>query len=283
MKKQLIVKKDNALINAAYTLTLAEQRLILLSVALAAEDADKLRHTAIHAHEYANRFNVTNATAYEALSDASAQLFERYFTYQQKTEKGAIKHVKSRWVQKVAYLKSEGTIEITFADDVVPLLCELKSRFTAYNLEAVSNLTSTHAIRLYELLIAWKSTGKTPKISIEDLRLRLGLKDGEYGRMTDFKRWVLDSAIKQINAHSDIQADYEQHKTGRKITAFSFTFEQKQAPNRDPDTYDFINGKADSEKPKRKKITKAEAEKMAWPGESYQELYKRLSSKYIIV
>lgn len=282
-EKKLVVKKDNALINAAYTLTLAEQRLILLSVALAAEDADKLRHTAIHAHEYANRFNVTNATAYEALSDASAQLFERYFTYQQKTEKGAIKHVKSRWVQKVAYLKSEGTIEITFADDVVPLLCELKSRFTAYNLEAVSNLTSTHAIRLYELLIAWLSIGKTPKISTEELRLKLGVAEHEYKQMNDFKKRVLNIALKQINAHSDIQADYEQHKTGRKITAFSFTFEQKQAPNRDPDTVDFINGKPDNDKPKRQKIKKSEAEKMAAPGESWEELYRRLSSKYIIV
>lgn len=278
-----MIKKDNALINAAYTLTLAEQRLILLAVALAAEDADKLRRTSIHAHEYAQRFNVTNNTAYEALNDASEQLFERYFTYQQKTKSGAVKSVKSRWVQKVAYIKDEGAIEITFADDVVPLLCELKNRFTVYNLEAVAELTSVHAIRLYELVIAWRSQGKTPKISIEDLRQKLGVLPDEYKLMHNFKQRVFNVAIEQINEHSDIVLSYEQHKTGRKITAFSFTFEQKQAPNRDPDTIDFINGKADSDKPKRQKIKKSEAEAMAWPGETYQELYKRLSREYIIV
>ena len=41
---------------------------------------------------------------------------------------------------------------------------------------------------------------------------------------------VLDRAIKQINQHTDITVKYEQHKTGRKITAMSFTFKQKAAP-----------------------------------------------------
>jgi plasmid replication initiation protein len=37
----------------------------------------------------------------------------------------------------------------------------------------------------------------------------------------------LDVAVSQINDHTDIKATYEQHKTGRTITGFSFKFKQK--------------------------------------------------------
>lgn len=226
--KKLVVKKDNALINAAYTLTLVEQRLILLAVAEAAGNSEKLRHTEIYALDYASRFNVKNNVAYEALNDASNQLFERYFSYQKITEKGNVENVKSRWVQSVAYVKNEGTIKIKFADDVLPLLCELKNRFTMYNLEQVSGLTSVYAIRLYELLISWKSTGKTPVYELENFRQKLGIEPNEYKQMRNFKARVLDAAINQINEHSDIIVSYEQFKKGRRITGFSFAFEYKK-------------------------------------------------------
>lgn len=280
MKNKLVVKKDNALINAAYTLTLAEQRLILLAVATAGGQKDDLTSLTIHARDYAEQYKLSPWAAYKALQEATESLFERRITfYEKKGEKRTV----TRWVSHVSYIEGEGMIELSFAPKVQPLLCELQSRFTAYNLEAVSELTSAHAIRLYEILIAWQSVGKTPKISIEELRLKLGVAEHEYKQMNNFKARVLDAAIKQINEHTDITAEYQQHKKGRRIAAFSFRFEQKPQPNRDPNTIDFINGKADSEKPKRKKITKAEAEKMAWVGESWNDLYRRLSSEYIIV
>lgn len=274
MSKQLTVKKDNALINASYTLTLAEQRLILLAVAEADEVPEKLKNTVIYAKDYARRFNVSPQTAYEALNVASNQLFDRYFSYQRKTELGGMEYAKNRWVQGVAYAKREGRIRIKFADDVLPFLCELKNRFTVYNLEAVAELTSVHAIRLYELLIAWRSVGKTPQIKLTDLREQLGIEPDEYTRMTDFKRRVLDNAIKQINKSSDIKVTYEQHKSGRAITGFSFTFAPKTQSS----------GVTNNEEPKKKrqKITKAQAEQMAWPGEEWPELLSRLGKKYIV-
>lgn len=277
-----MIKKDNALINAAYTLTLAEQRLILLAVAEASGDMEKLKHVTIHAADYAQRFNITKWSAYEALNSASDQLFNRYFRYQEKTKNGSFSHIKTRWVQSIGYIKDEGVIKVKFADDVLPFLCELKNRFTIYSIEAIAGLKSTYSIRLYEVLIAWKNSGKTPVISLDNLRLRLGLEAHEYERMTDFKRRVLDAAIKQINENSDINASYEQQKSGRKITGFIFHLDAKEKPSHVANNIDFISGKPDKDKTKRQKIKKSDAEKMARPGETYEDLYKRLSSKYII-
>ena len=49
-----------------------------------------------------------------------------------------------------------------FSFDLVPLIAVLEKQFTSYELEKVSNLTSVYAVRLYEMLIAWRSVGQTP-------------------------------------------------------------------------------------------------------------------------
>lgn len=283
LKKQ-IVKKSNALINASYTITLAEQRLILLAIARAKGDLANVEDLTVYAGDYAEQWGVSLPTAYEALQHAATQLFERRFTFQQETAKG-LKTTVSRWVSHVAYLEGESTVELAFAPHVRPLLCDLKEKFTHYALEQIADLNSVHAVRLYELLISWRSTGKTPVMEVAELRQRLGIEEKEYPRMTDFKRRVLDYAINQINEHTDITASYEQHKRGRRIVGFEFKFEMKRR-DRDPDTVDWVNGKPDAapseEKPKRKVISKKQAEAMAGLGETYPELYRRLSRDYII-
>src|SRR5690606_21735570 len=99
---------------------------------------------------------------------------------------------------------------------------------TKYELQQVSQLTSAYAVRLYELLIAWRSTGKTPVIELADFRKRIGILEIEYKRMERFKTSVLELAINQINEHTDINVAYEQHKKGRSIVGFSFNFSQKE-------------------------------------------------------
>ncbi|MCT9342549.1 replication initiation protein, partial [Acinetobacter baumannii] len=139
-----------------------------------------------------------------------------------------------------------------FSDDVEPLITNLEKHFTSYELEQVSNLTSVYAIRLYELLIAWRSTGKVAMIGLDELRSKLGIEPHEYKRMGQFKEKVLHLAIEQINDHTDIKADYEQHKKGRSIVGFSFSFKQKTKPKpvkqqRDPDTLDMFCDMSDAQ------------------------------------
>ena len=97
-------------------------------------------------------------------------------------------------------------------------------------MEQVSRLNSAYAVRLYELLIAWRSTGKTPVIELQDFRKKMGVLDSEYTRSDNFKKWVLEKPIEQINANTDIVVKYEQHKKGKLIHGFSFRFKQKAQP-----------------------------------------------------
>ena len=255
MKTELIVK-DNALINASYNLDLVEQRLILLAIIEARESGKGINANdplTVHAESYINQFGVHRNTAYQALKDACDSLFARQFSYQSLSEKGNVINHKSRWVSEVAYIDNEAVVRLIFSPAIVPLITRLEEQFTKYEIQQISNLTSAYAVRLYEILIAWRSTGKTPLINMHDFRQKIGVLDPEYKRMYDFKKYVLDIALKQVNEHTDITAKVEQHKTGRSITGFSFNFKQKKSAakslenKRDLDTIDLFSKMTDKQ------------------------------------
>ena len=182
----------------------------------------------VHAESYINQFKVEKHTAYQALKDACKDLFARQFSYQQRSAKGNTTNMTSRWISQIGYTENEATVQLVFAPAVVPLITRLEEQFTKYDIEQISSLSSAYAVRLYELLICWRTTGKTPIIELGEFRKRIGVLDTEYQRMDVFKRGVLELALKQINEHTDITATYEQHKKGRLITGFSFKFKQKK-------------------------------------------------------
>lgn len=229
--KKLIVK-DNALIEASYALDAVEQRILLLAVLASRQQRQpKGNKVKIHAHEYMNTFGVERHASYEALRNGAKGLFEAKFQYQKiDDETGTVGFAESRWVESAVYFDKLATIELAFTSDVLPLIGELEKRFTQYEIEQIAGLQSRYAIRLYEMLVQWRSSGKTPEIPLQTLRNRLGLLDDEYSRMCDFKSRVVDMALKQINEHTDIKATYEQHKQGRLIVGFTFTFKEKPKP-----------------------------------------------------
>ena len=250
-----LVVKDNALINASYNLDLVEQRLILLAIVEARESGKGINANdplEVHAEGYINQFGVHRNTAYQALKDACNDLFARQFSYQKINERGNIENYRSRWVSEIGYVDNEAVVKLIFAPAIVPLITRLEEHFTKYELQQVSNLSSAYAVRLYELLIAWRSTGSTPAIELSDFRQRIGVLDTEYKRMERFKTSVLELAIKQINEHTDITVKYEQHKRGRSISGFSFTFKQKKKDNpsieRDPNTLDRFTKMTDAQR-----------------------------------
>ena len=226
-----LVVKDNALINASYNLDLVEQRLILLAIVEARDSGRGINANdplEVHAESYVNQFNVARQTAYQALKDACKDLFVRQFSYQEINKRGNVENVLSRWVSEIRYIDDEATVKLIFAPAIVPLITRLEEQFTKYELQQISNLSSAYAVRLYELLIAWRSTGQTPIIELAEFRKKIGVLDDEYTRMGNFKDRVLNLAIAQINEHTDINVQCQQHKKGRNISGFSFTFKLKK-------------------------------------------------------
>ncbi|MDR9777605.1 replication initiation protein RepM [Rhizobium hidalgonense] len=261
-----LVVKDNRLIEASYSLGLVEQRLVLLAIIGARETGEGVTPETlltVRAEDYAKHFGVERQTAYQALQEAVETLFNRRATVDvYDTRRGKMRPMVVRWVTAMQYEEQQACVTLRFGIEVVPLITRLEQNFTSYELQQIAGLKSAYAIRLYELLMQWKAAAKTPVFELQQFRNQLGV-GLEYSRIEAFKRRVLDVAVDQINAHTDITASYEQHKAGRTITGFSFKFKQK---------------KTDAVAPFAKKPKQPKKPTLAW-GTSENHLLKELQKK----
>ncbi|MFB6350058.1 RepB family plasmid replication initiator protein [Moraxella sp. ZJ142] len=226
-ERQLMVVKHNSLIEAAFRLSEAKQRLILLAILKAravtdSEEVLKRKVLMVYASDYMAVFDVKRNAAYQALKAACDGMMEDRFQYNYINERGkpAIGH--GSFVQHINYEESVGMIKLKFSEDIIPFLVALDRNFTQYDIRLVSQLEGIYAIRLYETLAKYKNFGKF-FISTEELRRRMGLQDFEYPRMFDFKKRVLDFALNQVNEFTDLAAQYTDKKSGRAIEGFWFT------------------------------------------------------------
>mgnify|MGYP000013370995 FL=1 len=228
MKNKLVVK-DNALIDASFNLSLIEQRLMLMGIVQARELGELTPSTPveIQALAYSKQYNVEETTAYKSLVSASKTLKLRYFSYRDRyKDQDAI--TIAGWVNRITYVKSSGTVVVYFSEEVIKMISRLEEQFTQYYLDQVSAFDSKYSIRLYELIVKWLEVGKTEKYEINDLRAKLGLNEKEYKTMSLFKVNVLDKAVDEVNAKSDLSIKYEQFRTGRSITHIQFKISQKR-------------------------------------------------------
>ena len=97
-----------------------------------------------------------------------------------------------------------------------------KNSWTKYQKEWIVNL-GTYGIIMLELVLS--SVDKKVKgfYTIEHLREKFNRNDS-YSMFSDFKIWVVDKAIKDIEKYTPIKIKYEKHKTGRAVTGLTFSY-----------------------------------------------------------
>jgi len=225
MTTNLIAYKSNALIEASYKLTLQEQRLLLMCIGrLNPQDETPNKKFQIAARDFYEAFpDIGLSNAERRLQEAIDRLAERWILLRCDAEQREI-----RWIQeKAKYFGGEGKIEIIFADSIMPYLTQLKGQFTKIVVKNVSALKRTYSIRIYELLMQFKSVGDR-LISIDDFRSILDL-DDKYSDFKILNRSVIKPALKELNEKSDLSVSVDTVKNGRKVVALHFRFmEDKQ-------------------------------------------------------
>lgn len=274
--KHLIVK-SNPLVEAKYDLTVNEQRLVLTSIAQVRRDSyitDQCTYS-VSASIWSELTGSNLNGVYEDLAAAAARLLDRKVEIYEEPNGGQRKPVKlvTHWVQSVRYIQEEGRVELRFAKDILPYLTELRRNFTMYRLENVTSMRSRYGIRLYEKLVQWDGAGERT-IPLGWLREVFCLED-RYPLVADLKKRVINPAVKDINECSDLHVDYEQKKVGRKVTDFVFYFGPKQQKKVSVGAPKSASGKYIYG------VSKADIEKYAKPGESYEEAALRLRSEQV--
>jgi plasmid replication initiation protein len=227
----------------------------------------------LSAKDFAKLFSVSDDRAYHALIEVTESLFNRYVVVDNPyPDRPRVKRLKMRWISSIEYLSDEGKISLCFSQKMLPYLSELKGQFTKYELKHIGNMTSIYGIRLYELLMQWKTTG-TRTIDIDWLKKKFELEEG-YERMFDFKKYVIDPAVKDINTHSNYQVSWEQRKTGRRVTHFTFIFIEKQ-----PVTPEKLKSIPKVKEKMYFGVAQSEIEKHARIGETYESAAIRLNEE----
>ena len=222
------VVKSNSLINASYQMDLSEHRLMLCAIVKTrgtAKGFDKDNPVEISAKEYAEYFSLDASNVYDMMKAAQDKLKRRTFDYSELYKGKYTEHVSEPIFARSSYVDKLGLIRLAFSESIRPLITELEGKFTEYELMQIKGLTSQYAIRLYELLIQWRSVGKVNEIPLDEFRLKLGVGKTDYERFFDLEKRVITVAIDQVKTHTDItEIKMEKHKNGRVIRGVSFTF-----------------------------------------------------------
>ena len=231
MKKSVLVVKSNRLIEASYRLGLNEQRIILYAICRCREEQKGLfpdEPVVITADAFAKQFpSIDKGHVYHQLKEAMDALYERSITlYETDDDTGLEQVSKTRWISKASYIDGAGRIKVVFTSDVIKYITRLEEEFTSYQLEKVGNMTSAHAVRIYELLTQHRDIGNRT-LNLVWLRETLQIAPDEYKLTANFVRKVIDIAVDQINKHSDLTVSYKSIKTGRAITDFAFKIKTK--------------------------------------------------------
>lgn len=119
-----------------------------------------------------------------------------------------------------------------YGQRIVTLTCTEEAKQIFFNIEAlgylryelknVLRLTSKHSYLLYLYLRKERYRGIW-EIELDELKRRLDIKSGTYNEFKYFNRDVLDKAIKEVSAKTDITYAYETIKRNKTVVAIRFS------------------------------------------------------------
>lgn len=216
----LIVYKDNQLVEASYKLTLIEQRLMIYCISKLNPEKPE-REQIIRVEDFIKQFSdVDKKSAYNQIKQAINLLGERWIKVKDP------KFVEEfRWISAKKYYSDEGSASISFSPEVMPYLCQLEKQFTKYQLRNISAFKRVYSIRLYELLTQYR-TLKSRIISVLDLRVAFQL-DNKFKVWKDLNKNVISPSVLEINEKSDLLIEYKLIKKGRAVDSIEFSIQEK--------------------------------------------------------
>lgn len=229
MKDNLVVK-SNDLVIATYTMTTKEKELLLACISQIdsrSDTADISKQTkfTVTVQEMKDLFYKSKSqdNAFRDLEQASNRLFDREVTIKLEGDKW----MRTRFVSSVLFNPDSSEVTLAFAEDILPYLTQLKANFTKYKLIEITELSSIHAIRLYELIVMWVNQYQYSKqLDLDDFRYIMGVKD-KYKQFGQLRERVIETAINEINENTNYKVSIEYRKVKRTYVSLTLKFHKK--------------------------------------------------------
>jgi plasmid replication initiation protein len=221
--KDLLVKKSNKIINYKISeMTAIEKKIILILISQIKVDDEKLERYKIPLSGII-KSGGSSRKIYSQAVDIAKNIITRSVFIPSIDRKGKETFEVFQWLSYIKY--EDGCFLARVNEDMKPFLLNLKEKFTRYNLDYALKMKSFYSIRIYEILSQFKNTGWR-QMKVKELRNLLDIEE-KHSRYNDFKRYVLERSIKEINKLTDLNIDYEEIKTSRRVTSIKFLIESK--------------------------------------------------------
>lgn len=143
--------------------------------------------------------------------------------------KGGKNWVMHHWFSRAEWNADTGICTMTFDKDLADFLKELKNLYAKLNLTDIGKLQSRYAIRIFEIVLSYKSLqGKDGnddnawyvERTLEEIRKLFGIKEAEYQRTNTFRQKVIEDPVNEINeAGIGFKIKTESIKKGRNLVA----------------------------------------------------------------
>lgn len=169
------------------------------------------------------------------LKQACDKLFHAVVEFNYKDGGFALYHL----FRKLEYVPNEG-LYLRFEELLRPYILDLleSKGYTKINIRHLFALSSPYAIRLLELMLQYQNFKDFKaaqeikrRFTIEELRFALNVPEESYNeRIDNFRKFVIDIPIKEINKRTPYTIRYETVKEGRCVVAFDFTMDTFDVP-----------------------------------------------------
>ena len=213
-----VIWQDNFITSGRYEMTALEKN-ILYAVLAQLKKTDSIGHTYLVSTKDISGLNGDRVN-FENFRKSTEKMLSRVI--EGVLPNGNILQV--NFISHAEYLKGQGVISIGLSPKVVPFFVDLKKNFTTFDLDMALSLRSIYSKRFYELFSKYKNLpDKTFSVKIDNLKSTLEIIDSHTGKdkyptFTLFKKNVLDIALNEINASTDLKVTYtttEGAKIGR--------------------------------------------------------------------
>ena len=218
-----IVVKGNDFINARHQLSVAEMRIVLTMIAQIGRDDVDFKPYRIYIKDFVDAVGTSHKGEYERAREITANLMKRIMELPK--ENG---YLQISFLSSAEYIRGTGYVELSFDPKLKPYLLQLKERFTQYDIRNVLSLQSFYSIRIYELLKQYIRLGERA-MRVVELKELLKLPKS-YNHYASFKRRIILQSQKDLKQHTDLSFEFEEIKTGRKITHIRFLIKSSGPP-----------------------------------------------------
>ena len=101
-------------------------------------------------------------------------------------------------------------------------------RYGRIDISVMTKFKSAYGLALYENCIRFQGLSTTGWLSLAVFRKLMGIADGHYSEFCDFKKRVLNIALREVNQHSHLNVTPEVQRINKKVTNIRFKLSTKQ-------------------------------------------------------